>query len=132
MSVARHLNETSTGNSREAGLAPPPRAHEVDVASVAYPQCVVGAYSPKLRSSQSVRGVLVASKLRSPVASQSCVPASSVLRRACSVASRGVASPKFVVSPVLHSIRLAARARKVSRLARRLDGIADGHKRQQL
>lgn len=126
MSVARTQTEAPTCNSRGAELAQPPRASALEIASVA---SVVGASSPELRSALSVRGVLVASQLRFPVASDRRVPASSVLR--C-VASRGVASPKFVVSPALHSIRLAVRARKVSRLARRFDGIAHAHKRQQL
>lgn len=94
---------------------------------------VVGAYSPVSRREASVRGVLecaLSSKLR--VSRSGAVPASPTSVRSVELRSSGVASPKLVVSPAIHSVREAARARKVARLARRLRRLAEDHIRQQM
>lgn len=132
--LRRNAEWAPSYNSSASVLAPPPWAPLLEVVSPV--ASTVGAYSPKFRSRESVRGVVVASLLRSQsrpcVAYERPVPASLLDGCVSSVASRCVASPKFVVSPALQSIKCSARARKVLRLARRIAGIAEGHRRQQM
>lgn len=92
---------------------------------------VVGAYSPALRREASVRGVLKFA-LRSVCPRYGAVPASPLSVRTVEWHWNGVASPKLVVSPALQSVKRAARAKKVARIARRFGRIAEDHKRQQM
>lgn len=103
-----------------------------------------GAYSPASSSSMSVRGVLkFAFGMRERVLRQSRSVASFSFVSRSSPAPTGkpvselrpqtyVQSPRVIVSPALQSSRLAARASKVARIAERLEGIAEGHRRQHL
>ncbi len=105
---------------------------------------VSGAYSPALRPQSSVRGV-VGSALSAQ--SRSLRTGASPSAGVCVVALRsspapqgsvsrvlrpesGPASPKPTLSLALRSARQAARARKVARIAQRLAGIAERHRRQ--
>lgn len=110
---------------------------------------VSGASSPQLRPSSSVRGV-VGSALRSQLRplrqdefqSGALRPAGvSVVAFLASPAPHGSASrewrtaygsasPKSPLSLALRSARQAARAKKVRRIAQRLAGIAERHRRQ--
>ncbi len=101
----------------------------------------MGAYSPASSLPVPVRQVSVRSVLKSAFSSSSvgsklrlrngARPACSPSLRVGAWRSCGVASPKLVVSPVLRSIQRAVRAKKVSRLARRLERICEQQKRQQ-